>query len=345
MTARRHRVVCVLSDGMSSIGVAIANDLFGAPWEVEFGVRWYSYRACSADPSPIRIGPLRAEVTHGVSALSRADTVIIPGRGPRPPAPELLAALRHAYRRGARMVSFCTGAYILAEAGLLDGRPAATLWYVADQFRARFPAVKLNPSVLYVDDGQVLTSAGNSAAADLALHILRADYGAAIANRVARQMVAPPHRAGGQAQYVEAPVSTGTQAGEQLAAALEWAAQRLDQSLPVSALAARCSLSPRHFTRQFRDATGTTPHQWLLTQRLVLAQRLLETTDQPIDQVAASAGFGTPAALRLHFRKALATSPAQYRRTFRIPPARRPPVRAESASNTRRGVTAQLPDV
>ena len=198
MTARRHRVVCVLSDGMSSIGVAIANDLFGAPWEPELGVRWYSYRICSADPSPVRIGVLRAEVTHGASALSEADTVIIPGRGRRPPAPELLAALGRAYRRGARMVSFCTGAFILAEAGLLDGRPAATLWAHADQFRAQFPAVKLNPSVLYVDDGQVLTSAGNSAAADLALHILRADYGAAIANRVARQMVAPPHRAGGR---------------------------------------------------------------------------------------------------------------------------------------------------
>jgi AraC family transcriptional regulator, transcriptional activator FtrA len=317
MTARRHRVVCVLSDRMTSIGVAIANDVFGAPWERELGVRWYSYQVCSPDPSPVRIGALRTEVAHGVSALSRADTVIIPGRGHRPPTPELLAALRRAYRRGARMVSFCTGAYILAEAGLLNGRPAATLWTHAERFRARFPAVNLNPSVLYVDDGQVLTSAGNSAAADLALHILRADYGAAIANRVARQMVAPPHRAGGQAQYVETPVSTDTLAGERLAATLEWAVQRLDQPLPVSALAGRCSLSQRQFARQFRDATGTTPHQWLVTQRLALAQRLLETTDQPIDQVAASAGFGTPAALRLHFRKALDTSPAQYRRTFR----------------------------
>jgi transcriptional regulator GlxA family with amidase domain len=307
---------------MSTIGMAIANDLFGAPWEAVLGVHWYSYRVCSPDPSPIRIGTLRAEVTDGVSALSRADTVIIPGRGHRLPTPELLAALRQAYRRGARMVSFCTGAYILAEAGLLDGRPAATLWSHADRFRSRFPAVKLNPSVLYVDDGQVLTSAGNSAAADLALHILRTDYGAAIANRVARQMVAPPHRSGGQAQYVETPVSTGGQAGERLTAALDWAMQRLDQPLPVSALAARCSLSPRQFTRQFSDAAGTTPHQWLLTQRLALAQRLLETTDQPIDHVAASSGFGTPAALRQHFRRALATSPAEYRRTFSINPAR-----------------------
>jgi transcriptional regulator GlxA family with amidase domain len=243
--------------------------------------------------------------------------VIIPSRGRRPPAPELLAALQRAYRRGARMVSFCTGAYLLAEAGLLDGRPATTLWTHADRFRARFPAVKLDPSVLYVDDGQVLTSAGNSAAADLALHILRTDHGAAIANRVARQMVAAPHRGGGQAQYVETPVSTSVQPGDQFAAVMEWAAQRLGQPLPIPALAARCSLSPRQFTRRFREATGTTPHQWLLTQRLALAQRLLETTDQPVDQVAANAGFGTPAALRLQFQRSLATSPAAYRRTFR----------------------------
>ena len=218
------------------------------------------------------------------------------------------------------MVSFCTGAYILAEAGVLDGRPAATLWSHAERFRARFPAVKLDPSVLYVDDGQVLTSAGNSAAADLALHILRADHGAAIANRVARQMVAPPHRAGGQAQYVETPVSTEPPGGRPIRRddGMGGAAARASRCRS-RALAARCSLSQRQFTRQFREATGTTPHQWLLTQRLALAQRLLETTDQPIDQVAVSAGFGTPAALRLHFRKALATSPAQYRRTFRIP--------------------------
>ena len=316
MTARRHRVVCVLADGMTSIGPAVANDLFGAPWD--FGVPWYSYRVCTADPGPIRVGALRVQVEHGVSALSRADTVIIPGRGLRPPTAELLAALARAYRRGARMVSFCTGAYVLAEAGVLDGRPATTLWTHAERFRARFPAVQLNPAVLYVDDGQVLTSAGNFASADLALHIVRSDYGADIANTVARQMVAPPHRGGGQAQYIKTPVSTGAEAGDQLAATLEWAMQRLGQPLPVKVLAARCALSPRHFTRQFREATGTTPHQWLLTQRLALAQRLLETTDQPIDHIAASAGFGTPAAMRLLFQQALDTSPAAYRRTFRI---------------------------
>ena len=315
MATQRHRVVCVLADGMTSIGAAIANDFFGAPWDL--GVPWYRYTICTADPSPIRVGALHVQVEHGVSALSRADTVIIPGRGTRPPDPELLAALTRAYRRGARMVSFCTGAYVLAETGLLDGRPATTLWTHAERFRTRFPAVRLNPAVLYVDDGQVLTSAGNAASADLALHILRSDYGAEIANTVARQMVVPPYRRGGQAQYVETPVAARVEAGDRLAATLEWAMQRLDQPLPVKALAALCALSPRQFTRQFRQATGTTPHQWLLTQRLALAQRLLENTSQSIDQIAASAGFGTPAAMRLQFQKTLDTSPAAYRRTFR----------------------------
>jgi AraC family transcriptional activator FtrA len=302
---------------MTSIGVAIANDIFGAPWELELSVPWYRYRVCTADASPIRIGALRAVVEDGVSALSRADTVIIPGRGARPPAPELLTALRRASERGARMVSFCTGAYLLAEAGLLDRRPATTLWTHADRFRERFPLVRLDPGVLYIGDGEVLTSAGNSAAADLALHIVRSDYGAEIANTVARRMVAPPHRRGGQAQYVEAPLGNRTDQGDQLASTLEWAMQRLSQPLPVKALAARSALSPRQFTRQFRQATGTTPHRWLLTQRLALAQRLLETTSLPVDQVAASAGFGTPAAMRLQFQQALDTSPAAYRQTFR----------------------------
>lgn len=303
---------------MSSIGVAIANDIFGAPWESVLGVPWYRYRVCTADPSPIRIGVLRVEVGNDVSALSRADTVIIPGRGTRRPAAELLTALRDASERGARLVSFCTGAYLLAEAGLLDGRPATTLWSHAGRFRDRFPLVKLDPGVLYIDDGDVLSSAGNSAAADLALHIVRSDYGAEIANRIARQMVAPPHRAGGQAQYVEAQItSSRAGTGDQFAATLDWAMQRLSQPLPVKVLAARAALSPRHFTRQFRQATGTTPHKWLLTQRLTLARRLLETTSLPIDQVAAGAGFGTPATMRLQFQQALATSPAAYRQTFR----------------------------
>jgi transcriptional regulator GlxA family with amidase domain len=217
------------------------------------------------------------------------------------------------------MVSFCTGAYVLAETGLLDGRPATTLWTHAERFRAMFPAVQLNPAVLYVDDGQILTSAGNAAAADLALHILRTDHGAEIANAVARQAVLPPHRRGGQAQYIETPVVVQPEAGDRLAATMEWAMQRLGEPLPINALAAHCALSPRQFTRQFRQATGTTPHQWLLTQRIALAQRLLETTGQTVDYIAASAGFGTPAAMRLQFQKALDTSPAAYRRVFRDP--------------------------
>ncbi len=308
--------MCVLTDGMTSLGAAVAHDVFGAPWDL--GVPWYRYTVCTADQSPLRVGGLPVHVDRGVNALSRADTVIVPGRGLRRPAPELLVALRRAYQRGARMVSFCTGAYVLAEAGLLDGRPATTLWTHAERFQARFPAVRLNPAVLYVDDGQVMTSAGNSASVDLALYILRNDFGADIANTVARHLVAPPQRRGGQAQYVEAPLGADTRTGEVLAATLDWAISRLDQPLSVRVLAARATLSPRQFTRRFHQETGTSPHQWLLTHRLALAQRLLERTDNTIEHIANAAGFRTPAAMRLHFQKTLDTSPLASRRAFRL---------------------------
>ena len=332
MPTNRHRVVCVLADGMTSLSAAVANDFFGAAWNL--GVPWYRYTVCTADPTPIRVGGLPVHIERGVSALSRADTVIIPGRGLRPPTADLLAALSRAYQRGARMVSFCTGAYVLAEAGLLDGRPATTLWTHAERFQARFPTVRLNPAVLYVDDGQVMTSAGNAASVDLALHILRSDFGADIANTVARHMVVPPYRRGGQAQYVEVPLGAETTTGNLLAATLEWALEHLDQPLPISLLAAHATISPRQFTRQFRQATGTTPHQWLLTQRLALAQRLLEKTDNSIEYIADAAGFGTAAAMRLHFQKTLDTSPAVYRRAFRISSAGDPEKRLKRHLST-----------
>ena len=184
-----------------------------------------------------------------------------------------------AHARGARMVSFCTGAFALAEAGLLDGRPATTHWAHTDEFQARYPKVRLDPSVLYVDDGDVLTSAGSAASIDLAMHIVQRDYGADIANRVARDLVVPPHRRGGQAQFIQTPVGPPEECGDGLGAALEWASAHLDEELSVAVLAEVALMSPRHFARQFRAATGTTPHQWILTQRLGLARRLLETTE------------------------------------------------------------------
>jgi AraC family transcriptional activator FtrA len=319
MTARRHRVVSVLVDGMTVLEPAVADEFFGLDRSEILGVRWYRHAVCSADGAALRIGDFSVSLDHGLEALARADTVIVPGwcRIDRRAGRDLVEALQRAYRRGARIVSFCTGAFALADAGLLDGRPATTHWAFADEFRSRYPKVALNPAVLYIDDGQVLTSAGAAASIDLSMHLIRRDFGAEIANTVARNLVVPPHRRGGQAQFVDAPLGTQVEAGNALSETLDWAAARLGTPLSVADLAAHAHISPRHFSRQFRASTGTTPHQWLITQRLGLAQRLLESTDQSVDHIAGVAGFGTAAAMRVHFQSAVRTSPASYRHTFR----------------------------
>jgi AraC family transcriptional activator FtrA len=225
-------------------------------------------------------------------------------------------ALRRAHRRGARFASLCSGAYVLAFAGLLDGAPATTHWMYADDFAHRFPRIEVHPGVLYVGDGNVWTSAGTAAAIDLCLHLVRMDHGAEVANVVARRMVVPAHRDGGQAQYVQAPVPE-TCSDDDLATTLDWAVQHLDRELAVEDLARRARMSPRTFARRFKLATGTTPLQWVLTQRVVLAQRLLEGTDLPIEAVANRCGFGSAATLRQHFARVVGTSPVAYRQTFR----------------------------
>ncbi len=318
MAVKRHRVVSVLVSDMSAFEPAVADEVFGADWSDVAGVPWYSFTHCGLGPT-VRIGNFDVQVDRGLEAISRADTVLVPGwcgvnRGA---GDELIRALRRAAARGARVVSFCTGAFALAEAGLLDGRTAATHWANADEFRRRFPAVQLDPTVLYVDEGAVLTSAGAAGALDLAMHIVRTDYGVEVANAIARHLVVPPHRSGGQAQFIETPVPEAVEYGLELQDAMEWAGSHLDEPLSVSDFAQRAHMSPRHFARRFRETTGTTPHQWLLGQRLALAQRLLETTDQSVEEITTAAGFATAATLRLHFQRSLGTSPAAYRRTFR----------------------------
>lgn len=319
MAEQRHRVVSVLIDGMSAFEPAVADEFFGDDRTDLLDVPWYRYATCTPATSPVRIGGFRVAEERGLETLRRADTVVVAGwaGADQAGAPELAEALRRAHARGARMVSFCTGAFALAEAGLLDDRPATTHWAHTDEFQARYPKVKVDPSVLYVDDGDVLTSAGSAASIDLAMHIVQRDYGADIANRVARDLVVPPHRRGGQAQFIQAPVGPPEECGDGLGAALEWATAHLDEELTVAGLAEVALMSPRHFARRFRATTGTTPHQWILTQRLGLARRLLETTDHSVEQVAAQSGFGSAAALRLHFQRSLGTSPTAYRRTFR----------------------------
>jgi transcriptional regulator GlxA family with amidase domain len=318
---RRHSVAAVVCHGVAPFELAVACEVFGID-RSDLGVPWYRFSVCAAEPPPIRasVGGFTIDTPYGLDEVVRADTVVVPAWGAdrldEEPPPGLLDALRTAHARGARILSVCSGAFVLAAAGLLDGRRATTHWMHSEELARRYPAVRVEPGVLYVDEGDVMTSAGTAAGIDLCLHIVRLDHGAEIANAVARRMVVQPHRDGGQAQYVEAPVPS--LAGSDLfSATLTWMTENLDQPVTVEDLAERAAMSPRTFARRFRATTGTTPLQWVVRQRVVLAQRLLETTDEPVERIAERCGFGTAAGLRLHFRRSLATSPQAYRRTFR----------------------------
>jgi AraC family transcriptional activator FtrA len=257
-------------------------------------------------------------VTDGLDRVAAADLVAVPAWPglDAPLAPAVAEALRAAHDRGALLLAVCSGAFALAGAGLLDGRRATTHWQFADRFRRRFPQVEVEGDVLYVEDGPVTTSAGAAAGIDACLHVVRRLHGAATANALARRMVVPAHRAGGQAQYVEAPlVEAPTGAG--LAGVLDWAAAHLDGELTVATLAAEARMSPRSFARHFRAATGTTPQRWLAEQRLQRAELLLEDTDLPVDVVAQRSGFGSPDTLRHHFTRRRGTTPTAHRQAFR----------------------------
>jgi AraC family transcriptional regulator, transcriptional activator FtrA len=319
--SRNHRVAALVFPPASVFELAVACEVFGIDRR-EMGVPSYDVRVCSYDEPPITTngaGGFTIDTPYRLDTLAWADTIIVPGwPSPKagPPPDEVSDALRRAHRRGARFASLCSGAYVLAAAGLLDGARATTHWMYAKDFAARYPKIDLDPGVLYVGDGQVWTSAGTAAAIDLCLHFVRLDHGAEAANVVARRMVIPAHRDGGQAQYVESPVPEECDDNE-LASTLDWAVQHLDIDLGVDELARRASMSPRTFARRFKLATGTTPLQWLLTQRVVLAQRLLEGTDLSIEVVATHCGFGSAATLRQHFARVMGTSPLAYRQTFR----------------------------
>jgi AraC family transcriptional activator FtrA len=312
-----HRRVAVLAyDGLCTFEFGIAVEVFGIP-RPEFGVPWYRFEVCALRRGPLRAaGGVTVRAGSGLEALRRAGTIVIPGwpdLDARPPK-RLLEALRAADRRGARLVSICSGAFLLGAAGVLDGRRATTHWHYAERLRARFPEVRVEPDVLYVHDGNVLTSAGSAAGIDVALHIVRLDHGAQVANLVARRLVVSPQRDGGQAQYVATPARPASAGG--LAPVLDWAQARLGEPLPVARLARRSAMSPRTFARRFREETGTTPHRWLLHQRVLAAQQRLETTTDSIDEVASAVGLQTAATLRFHFRRILRTTPTAYRRRF-----------------------------
>lgn len=319
MLDRKGREVAVLVyDGLGAFEFAIAVEIFGLP-RPEFGPDWYRFAVCSFERGRLRAtGGLSIKATHGLSRLSRAGTIIIPGwKGPDVLVPpRIISTLRRAHDRGTRLVSICSGVFVLAATGLLNGRRATTHWRDAEALQSKYPDIKVEPDVLYVDDDGILTSAGSAAGIDLCLHIVRQDFGGEIANQVARRLVVPPHREGGQAQFIPEPMRKKANGG--LAPVLRWLESNLGQELPVAELSKRAAMSPRNFARQFLRQTGTTPHQWLIHLRLLAAQRRLETTNEGIDEVAEAVGWQTTATLRQHFTRHLRTSPTAYRRRFSL---------------------------
>jgi len=312
-----HTIAVLAFDQISLFHLSVPCLVF-AEDRSDAGVPLFEVRVCAAEPGPLRsTAGVHVQAPFGLEGLRGAGTVIVPSwRDPAErPNEAVLQALRQAHANGARMVGLCLGAFVLAHAGLLDARPATTHWQLADQFAQAFPTIAVNPEVLYVDDGSVVTSAGTAAGLDCCLHLLRTDWGAEVANRVARRMVLAPHRQGGQAQYIERALPT-TGANHRLSQVLEWVNAHLEQAHSLDSLAERAAMGRRTFTRHFRQITGATVGQWLLNQRLALAQSLLETTDLSIDAVAQRAGVGAATSLRQHFMAAFGTTPSAYRKQF-----------------------------
>ena len=306
-----HTVAVVLMDGVVEFDFSIPCEIFGTDRR-EIADPWY--RLVVVGGRVRTQAGVVFEGTHDLKALGRADTIIVPGATTSAEPPEdLLRALVRAHERGARIASVCIGAFVLAEAGLLDGRRATTHWAYAEELRRRYPLVEVDPSVLYVDEGDVLTSAGVAAGVDLCLHLVELDHGADAAAAVARRLVMPVHRSGGQAQYIQTPVAPAT------SDLVEWASSRVGDGLTVDDLARHVSVSPRTLTRRFRSATGMPPGEWLQRARLHRARQLLESTDLPVEQVARTAGYDSSATMRAQFTAQLRTSPRAYRRAFRTP--------------------------
>ncbi len=310
------KVVAVVVAGVSPFELGVACEGFGVD-RTDDGVPRVDFAVASVDGAAVPTsGGMSISTTHRLDVADDADLVIVPATdGPAVWPPELLDLLRRTVARGARVMSICNGAFALGEAGLLDGRECTTHWRHASRLAGAFPAARVNPNVLYVCDGPVLTSAGSAAGLDLCLHLIRAEHGERIANIVARRMVMPPFRDGGQAQFVDTPIRV--READTLAPLLDALSAELDREHTVESMADRAAMSARTFARRFRAETGTTPHVWLTNQRVLHARRMLERDNVPIEIVAQQSGFGTSAMLRHHFTRLVGTSPAGYRRTFR----------------------------
>ena len=309
-------VAALVYDQLCSFEFGCAAEIFGLP-RPEFGENWYRFMTCAAEPGPLRaLGGITIQTDAALDALPNSGTIIIPGwkAAGVPPSDELIQVLVQAHAAGARLLTICSGVFVLAAAGLLDGKRVTTHWRYAEKLQRLYPRLNVDPNVLYVDEGQILTSAGSAAGLDLCLHLVRRDFGAAIANQVARRLVLAPHRNGGQAQFIERPILRERHG--RLADVIASIIARLHEPMSVESMAELAAMSPRTFMRRFHETTGKTPSEWLIDARVERARELLEHSDLSIEQIAARSGFGTAATLRHHFRRKLQLSPIGYRARF-----------------------------
>ena len=316
-SAKPPLVVALAYDRLCTFEFGCVIEIF-ALQRPELNVQWYRFEVCSLEPGPIRaFGGVTMEAAHGVSLLDKADIILIPGwRDPAEKPPKvLLDKLRAAHARGARICSICSGAFVLAWSGLLDGQAATTHWRLTERLRAAFPAILVEPNVLYVDTGKILTSAGSASGLDMMLHLIRTDFGTRVANLVARRLIVAPHREGGQAQFLQKPMASGVPG--RLTKLLEWIRENIALEHTLASLADQASMSTRSLQRQFQEVTGLSPFSWVIREKILVARELLESTDTLIETLAEQAGFGSEESFRKHFRQLVRTTPTAYRRSFR----------------------------
>jgi AraC family transcriptional regulator, transcriptional activator FtrA len=314
--SQRHSVVALAYDGLCTFEFGCVVELFALE-RPELGVEWYDFAVCSAERGPLRAaGGIEIRVPNSLALLNHADTIVIPGwrNADEVPPPALLRRIRAAYERGARLCTICSGVFVLAAAGILEGRTVTTHWRYAERLSKRYPGVTVEPNSLYIDSGQVLTSAGSAAGLDMLLHLVRLDYGAKVANQVAQRLVIPPHREGGQAQYLPRPMPQDER--NRLSKLIDWVRSHPAQDHTLRTLARRASMSPRTLQRQFQETVGFGPYEWLIRERVSLAKDLLQTGRHSLPHVAEAVGFNSQETFRRHFRRLAGTSPATYRRQF-----------------------------
>jgi len=318
MSAKKHLVVALAYDGLCTFEFGCTVELFALD-RPELGVDWYDFAVCAIEPGPIRAaGGITVQAPYDPALLERADTIVIPGwrDADEEPPEALLAQIRAAHSRGARLCTICSGVFILAAAGVLDGHRATTHWRYVERLERRYPRVRVLADDLYVDEGQIITSAGSAAGLDMLLHLVRRDYGARVGNMVAQRLVVAPHREGGQAQFLPRPMAHDEQG--RLSRLMDWLRSHPAEPHTVGSMAERAAMSPRTLQRQFQEATGMGPVEWLVRERVAIAKDLLESPDIALAQVAERAGFGSEESLRHHFRRVAATTPGAYRRAFLV---------------------------